>query len=51
MILGGLNQGVSALDMAHAYSTVANGGKKVFNPILGDVGQGRRRHRLDLRLR
>ncbi len=40
MILGGLNTGVSALDMAHAYSTVANGGKKVYNPTLGDVAGG-----------
>ncbi len=32
MILGGLKTGVTALDMAHAYSTVANGGVKVFNP-------------------
>jgi penicillin-binding protein 1A len=36
MILGGLNYGVSALDMAHAYSTVANGGVKIYNPYLGD---------------
>ncbi len=36
MILGGLKTGVSALDMAHAYSTAANGGKKVYNPKLGD---------------
>ncbi len=36
MILGGLNTGVTALDMAHAYSTVANGGAKLFNPYLGD---------------
>jgi penicillin-binding protein 1A len=36
MILGGLNTGVSALDMAHAYSTEANGGVKVYNPKLGD---------------
>ena len=36
MILGGLKTGVSALDMAHAYSTAANGGKKVYNPTLGD---------------
>jgi penicillin-binding protein 1A len=36
MILGGLKTGVSALDMAHAYSTAANGGKKVHNPKLGD---------------
>jgi penicillin-binding protein 1A len=36
MILGGLKTGVSALDMAHAYSTVANGGVKVYNATLGD---------------
>jgi penicillin-binding protein 1A len=36
MILGGLNYGVSALDMAHAYSTVATGGLKTYNPYLGD---------------
>ena len=29
MILGGLNTGVSALDMAHAYETIATGGLKV----------------------
>jgi penicillin-binding protein 1A len=40
MILGGLNHGVSVLDMAHAYSTVANGGKKVYNPVLGDSDYG-----------
>jgi penicillin-binding protein 1A len=40
MILGGLSKGVSALDMAHAYSTVANGGKKVYNTTLGDVQKG-----------
>ncbi len=40
MILGGLSHGVSALDMAHAYSTVANGGVKTFNPYLGDVKKG-----------
>jgi penicillin-binding protein 1A len=40
MIIGGLSTGVSALDMAHAYSTVANGGKKVYNPTLGDLKQG-----------
>jgi penicillin-binding protein 1A len=40
MILGGLKTGVSALDMAHAYSTVANGGKKVYNPKLGDSDGG-----------
>jgi penicillin-binding protein 1A len=40
MILGGLSQGVSALDMAHAYETAATGGLKVYNPILGDYHQG-----------
>jgi penicillin-binding protein 1A len=40
MILGGLTTGVSALDMAHAYETAATGGKKVYNPILGDYDRG-----------
>jgi len=40
MILGGLNTGVTTLDMAHAYSTVANGGKLTYNPILGDNHYG-----------
>ncbi|HET9720648.1 MAG TPA: transglycosylase domain-containing protein [Solirubrobacteraceae bacterium] len=40
MILGGLATGVSALDMAHAYETVATGGLKVYNPILGDIDGG-----------
>jgi penicillin-binding protein 1A len=40
MILGGLNTGVSALDMAHAYETVATGGLKVTNPVLGDFNGG-----------
>jgi penicillin-binding protein 1A len=40
MILGGLKTGVSALDMAHAYETLAMGGLKVYNPLLGDGGQG-----------
>jgi len=40
MILGGLTQGVSALDMAHAYETAATGGLKVYNPTLGDVNEG-----------
>ncbi|MDE3133672.1 MAG: transglycosylase domain-containing protein [Acidobacteriota bacterium] len=38
MILGGLTHGVSALEMAHAYSTEANGGVKLYNPKLGDAG-------------
>jgi penicillin-binding protein 1A len=40
MILGGLHTGVSPLDMAHAYETLATGGLKVYNPILGDVHEG-----------
>lgn len=40
MILGGLNTGVSALDMAHAYETVATGGLKVYNRTLGDYDEG-----------
>jgi penicillin-binding protein 1A len=40
MILGGLNTGVSALDMAHAYETAATGGYKIYNPTLGDIEQG-----------
>ena len=40
MILGGLHTGVSALDMAHAYETIATGGEKVIDPELGDVHQG-----------
>jgi penicillin-binding protein 1A len=40
MILGGLSTGVSALDMAHAYETAANGGLKVYNPVLGDYKRG-----------
>jgi penicillin-binding protein 1A len=40
MIIGGLSTGVSALDMAHAYETVATGGYKIYNPILGDVKRG-----------
>ncbi|HWE31836.1 MAG TPA: penicillin-binding transpeptidase domain-containing protein, partial [Solirubrobacteraceae bacterium] len=36
MILGGLKIGVSPLDMAHAYETLAMGGMKVYNPVLGD---------------
>ena len=32
MILGGLKEGVTPLDMAHAYETFATGGNRVFNP-------------------
>jgi penicillin-binding protein 1A len=40
MILGGLRIGVSPLDMAHAYETLATGGLKVYNPLLGAPDQG-----------
>jgi penicillin-binding protein 1A len=40
MILGGLREGVSPLDLAHAYETIAEGGRRVFNPRLGDTGEG-----------
>jgi penicillin-binding protein 1A len=40
MILGGLREGVSPLDLAHAYETIAEGGRRVFNPHLGDSGHG-----------
>jgi penicillin-binding protein 1A len=40
MILGGLKEGVSPLDMAHAYETFATGGLRVFNPRLGAPKEG-----------
>ena len=40
MILGGLREGVTPLDMAHAYETFAEGGRKVFNPKLGAPDEG-----------
>jgi penicillin-binding protein 1A len=40
MILGGLTTGVSPLDMAHAYETIAEGGRRVYNPVLGDMQGG-----------
>ena len=40
MILGGLKEGVTPLDMAHAYETFATGGNRVFNPLLGAPHQG-----------
>ncbi len=40
MILGGLREGVTPLDMAHAYETFATGGKRVYNPELGTPDQG-----------
>jgi len=40
MILGGLKTGVSPLDLAHAYETLAEGGRRVYNPRLGSPQQG-----------
>ncbi|HET9125178.1 MAG TPA: penicillin-binding transpeptidase domain-containing protein, partial [Solirubrobacteraceae bacterium] len=40
MILGGLTTGVSPLEMAHAYETFAEGGRRVYDPILGSPGEG-----------
>ena len=40
MILGGLKVGVSPLDMAHAYESIATLGRKIYDPVLGDVGRG-----------
>ena len=40
MILGGLKEGVTPLDMAHAYETLATGGMRVYNPRLGAPDEG-----------
>jgi penicillin-binding protein 1A len=40
MILGGLHVGVTPLDMAHAYETLATGGKRVYNDRLGAPNEG-----------
>ncbi len=40
MILGGLRDGVTPLDMAHAYETFATGGKRIWNPRLGAPDRG-----------
>jgi penicillin-binding protein 1A len=40
MILGGLRDGVTPLDMAHAYETFASGGKRIWNPDLGAPDRG-----------
>jgi len=40
MILGGLREGVTPLDMAHTYETFATGGKRIWNPQLGAPGRG-----------
>ena len=47
MILGGLKIGVSPLDMAHAYETIAEGGRRVFDPVLGAPAPGPDRDRPD----
>ncbi len=40
MIIGGLKQGVTTLDMAHAYETIATGGLRVYSPGLGAPKEG-----------
>jgi penicillin-binding protein 1A len=40
MILGGLKVGVSPLDMAHAYETFAEGGRRVYDPVFGAPNKG-----------
>ncbi len=40
MIIGGLKVGVSPLDMAHAYETIAEGGRRVYDPGLGAPEEG-----------
>jgi penicillin-binding protein 1A len=40
MILGGLKEGVTPLDLAHTYETFAMDGRKVYNPKLGAPDQG-----------
>jgi penicillin-binding protein 1A len=40
MVLGGLRDGVTPLDMAHAYETFATGGKRIWNPKLGAPDRG-----------
>ncbi len=40
MILGGLRDGVTPLDMAHAYETFATGGRRIWNPKLGAPDKG-----------
>jgi len=40
MILGGLHVGVTPLDMAHAYETLATGGRRIYNDRLGAPNEG-----------
>jgi penicillin-binding protein 1A len=42
MTLGGLKEGVTPLDMAHAYSTIASGGKLVYGTLSPGAHNGRR---------
>ena len=47
MIIGGLKEGVTPLDMAHAYETIAEGGRRVYAPKLGAPQRGPNRDRPD----
>jgi penicillin-binding protein 1A len=40
MIIGGLKVGVSPLEMTHAYETLAEGGNRVYDPVLGSPHKG-----------
>ena len=40
IIIGGLKIGVSPLDMAHAYETFAENGRRVYDPVLGSSDKG-----------
>ena len=40
MIIGGLKVGVTPLDMAHAFETIAEGGNRVYAPGLGAPNEG-----------
>jgi penicillin-binding protein 1A len=40
MILGGLTVGVNPLEMAHAYETFAEAGRRVYDPVLGSPDEG-----------
>jgi penicillin-binding protein 1A len=40
MIIGGLKVGVSPMEMAHAYETLAEGGNRVYDPGLGSPNRG-----------
>jgi penicillin-binding protein 1A len=40
MIIGGLKVGVSPLEMADAYETAADGGNRIYDPVLGSPNRG-----------